>query len=307
MLLMERSTPQKLTILTTFQRRVDRTLEEQLKVVTIGYEGEKRVDRYWKEIAGEYVLFHNFEGMNDVGGSHQIDTIFLCPQFLLVLEIKNMTGNLTIDADKHQLLRIRKTGEIDSFLNPINQVMRHQQYMKRIVERLGIQLPVCSGIIMAHQSAVIGDMPNDVPIFHVSGLAMFIQKMYQQHPRSIAPQHVELIGETLVTMHKPRDWTYPVEIGKVRKGALCGEGHVMKYKSGKFVCFCGEKGVQPLYQGLHDYRLLISEWITNKDFRDFFMIDSSDKANKLLRKLNFYYEGTNKGRRYLIPKEVWRI
>ncbi|MFC7685243.1 hypothetical protein ACFQU5_04630 [Ureibacillus sp. GCM10028918] len=63
---------------------------------------------------------------------------------------------------------------------------------------------------------------------------------------------------------------------------------------------------EPLYQGLHDYRVLFDEWITNRAFREFFFIESGDTANKLLKRMKFYYEGSNKGRRYIIPKDVWR-
>lgn len=58
---------------------------------------------------------------------------------------------------------------------------------------------------------------------------------------------------------------------------------------------------------LHDYRLLLNEWITNREFRDFFLIESEDTVNKILKRLDFHYEGKNKNRRYLIRKDIWRI
>ena len=73
----------------------------------------------------------------------------------------------------------------------------------------------------------------------------------------------------------------------------------------EFECVCGFRSKEPLYQGLSDYRCLISEWITNKEFREFFKIDSEDLVNKLLKRLNLYFEGSTKSRRYLIPGDIW--
>lgn len=80
----------------------------------------------------------------------------------------------------------------------------------------------------------------------------------------------------------------------------------MEYNYGKFSCICGIESKEPLYQGLHDYRVLFDERITNRAFREFFFIDNDSLVNKILKRLEFYYEGKTKSRRYLIPKDIWK-
>ncbi|WP_431027521.1 hypothetical protein [Lysinibacillus sp. LZ02] len=48
------------------------------------------------------------------------------------------------------------------------------------------------------------------------------------------------------------------------------------------------------------YRLLVSEWITNREFRDFMGIRSQDAAVRLLKKLNLEKVGSKRGSKYKI-------
>ncbi|WP_081796905.1 nuclease-related domain-containing protein [Bacillus ndiopicus] len=50
-----------------------------------------------------YFLFHDFQT-----STYQMDTIFLCSIFLLILEIKNITGSIAIDDTTYQFKRRSK-------------------------------------------------------------------------------------------------------------------------------------------------------------------------------------------------------
>lgn len=76
----------------------------------------------------------------------------------------------------------------------------------------------------------------------------------------------------------------------------------MKFYHGDFICpKCSLKDDgKLLYEALNDYHLLLGEWITNKELREFLGITSLYAARRLLKKLDFSFEGENKGRKYLI-------
>lgn len=63
-----------------------------------GFEGENRIDRVWSEIMVPFkpYLFHNYETENEVNYSQQIDTKFLCQTFILLVEIKNIGGQIDL-------------------------------------------------------------------------------------------------------------------------------------------------------------------------------------------------------------------
>ncbi len=57
-----------------------------------GYQGELKVDNEWNELSIpiEYYLLFNYETVNEIGNSHQMDTIMLSPNFIFIVEIKNI-------------------------------------------------------------------------------------------------------------------------------------------------------------------------------------------------------------------------
>lgn len=62
---------------------------EHLRRLQAGFAGEQFVDAKWLELdlPFPHYFLHDFQTMNDFGSTHQMDTVFLCPHFLLILEI----------------------------------------------------------------------------------------------------------------------------------------------------------------------------------------------------------------------------
>lgn len=140
----------------------------------------------------------------------------------------------------------------------------------------------------------------------LAGLRFKLQHWMDIYPVQDSESVISLVKNELLAPHQPRKWQHPSGIVLIQREALCLCGEVMRYEHGDFVCRCGHISREVFYKGLHDYRLLVSEWITSRELRDFFFITSKDIANKLLIRANFYYEGNAKSRRYLIPEGVWR-
>lgn len=311
----ERTVPSKIIVLEAMNRRIDPSHETKnlvsslLRRAEIGHRGEVKVDSLWKEInlPSTSLLFNCYETKNDFGNNHQMDTLFVCPHFILILEIKNVTGRIWYEKEKHQFMREKLNGEISSFQSPFDQVERHADLLERIVQRLGLSMPIHKAIVIAEPSTIIGDIPDEIPIFHAIGLPLEVKKLLLKYKHfSLSSAHFELLADQLQTQHKSSIYIPKFDIPPIRKGAICACGQLTTFKFGKFTCPCGKKSKEPLYQGLHDYRVLISEWISNRDFRTFFFIESEDAASKLLKRMNLSHEGSNRGRRYLIPEQIWK-
>ena len=310
----ERTVSSKIIVLDALKRRIDahhpnhEYVSSLLRRAEVGYQGELKVDRFWKEmiLPQNSLLLHNYEIRNDFGNLHQIDTLFVCPHFILVLEIKNVSGSIWYENNKHQFLRRKKTGEMESFQSPFDQVQRHVEMIERIVGRLGLTIPVHKAVVIAESSTIIGEVPNDFPIFHGIGLPVEIKKLLLKYTNSVlSPIHYEMLAKSIQSLHNPSTYVPRFEIPPLRKGAICECGGRMEYNYGKFLCACGMHSKEPLYQSLHDYRVLVKEWISNREFRDFFSIESQHSASKLLTRLNFDTIGSTKNRSYLIPKDIW--
>lgn len=317
MISIERKYPKKLLILESILRRLPQDNPEyekylrQYKIAKHGYEGELRVDREWKDIQLElkHFLLHSYQTINDHGTTHQIDTIFLSCQFVLLLEIKNISGTLVFDEDKHQFLRTQVDNTIESFYNPIDQIERHAILIKTIMNKMDLYIPIEIAIVIANSATIIGVKPRDTLIFHVSGLRSKVNKLILKHPKPrITLEQLVSFKETLLEMYCDVELLPKFEKSNLVKGAICSNCNSsvpMKYTRGVFCCNrCNFTSRNAIFESLHDYRLLFDEWITNNRVRQFFGIESVYSANKLLKRANLVSYGNNRGRKYLIPNDI---
>lgn len=285
--------------------------QELLRKVSAGFAGELRVDSEWKEvnIPCRYYLFHNLELNNEVGSTHQIDTLFICPYFVFVVEIKNIVGRIDFTKEIHQFTRTTSEGRVDGFKNLFDQVKRHARFLRKLFQKQGVQIPIVHAVISANPNMIMTQGLATQPIFHVSGLAQKLEQLFARYQEAhLDEKKLRYFTKKLAKMHAPKKWEPVLDRTKLRKGVLCPNcayKSAMRYVYGKWFCdTCKNIDSRALLVALHDYRLMISGSISNSQFRDFFEINSAKTVYHNLKLLGFEVIGGNKNRRYLIPEDV---
>lgn len=316
LILLNRKTPNSILTVEALLRRLEPNdfdypyFQDMLKRLKSGYEGEHRVDREWIEMPylDEHYLLLNYEFENEFGHTHQIDTLLLTKNFLLLLEIKNIAGRVEYNEQKHQFLRIKPDGMVNTLTNPFDQLNRHEEFIHRLLAKMKLSLPIEKAIIMANTSTIIGEVPNSIPIFHASGLRFFVKKCLRKYPPKITNHQLEKLAKFFMSQLKPRNYDINISSERIRKGVLCENCNYqveMKYRLGVWTCpKCNVQSEKAFYRALNDYRLLISNQITNQKFREFFNINSHDATTKILDRLNLEKVGKNRGRYYIIPEDI---
>ena len=273
-----------------------------------GYFGEQRIDREFTDFTmlHNHYLLHNVELLTSHGSSHQIDSIVLTSHFLLILEIKNITGTLLYKPDHHEFSRLRKDGIVENFTDPFEQAYRHQLLIERLLRSWRIQLPVEYAVVIANQNAVLDESLRGFPIFHLTGLRRYINNLFLKYPaHDVKLEQVSnhLLG--LIHRHPPKRRI--TDTNRLKKGVLCVKCDFkswMDYQNRSWCCrTCGTRDKNALRWALHDYRLLIGERITNQQFREFVGIESMQVASKILSRLGFEKVGDKRGRFYIIPED----
>lgn len=317
MIVLERQKSMKLLVLEALMRRLpenDKNYEYYKKLYMLankGYEGELLVDREWIEIdvPTPYFILHNLELVNEVGNSHQMDTLFLSPNFVFLIEIKDITGRIDFEPGKHQLIRTNLDGTYESFRNPLDQLERHVNFLGRILTHWNIKVPIESAVVIARNSTIIGNSPPENAILHASGLQAKIHSLFHKYPKQrITRSQIKHLKMQLLNKHIPQLWNPQLSNEILRKGVLCRECEyqvVKSFKYGQFTCsICGDNSEQMLIEALLDFRILHSEWITNKEVREYLGIQSRHAAKRIIKKFSYKHVGSNKGRKYLIPELI---
>lgn len=316
MILLDRKTPKSILLMEALLRRLDPNdsdisyFKDSLVRLKFGYEGEQRVDREWFEMPylAEHYLLMNYEVQNEFGFSHQIDTLLLTKNFLLILEVKNIAGRIDYEELKHQFIRKRTNGTEDVLTNPIDQLNRHEEYFQRLLSKIKCPLPIEKAVVMANQSTIIGNVPNTVAFFHASGLRAFVKKCMVKHHKQITSSQLKKLSKILLSKVESRRYDLNISFDRFRKGVLCENCNhqiQMNYSRGFWHCpKCGTQSKDALLKALDDYRLLISNQITNREFREFFGVESMITASNILTRSPLIPVGNKKGKYYIIPEDI---
>lgn len=269
--------------------------EEQNSRAAAGYMGERQVIRLLGELGDGYRWISGFSYRQ-----HEIDILLITKHCLFCIEVKNITGRLDIESAKSQLLRTRSDGLQDSFNNPAEQVKRHV----RLVDRLTDGIPVIGLVVIANPQTIIGTVPTDIPVLHMSGLSSIIAGWMSDY--GSCKLDVESIYRSFIALHKPALRKLPFSESDFLGGVLCPACYFkvpMFFQHGTFICpSCRLRDKHAYEYTLADYRLLIGETITNQAFRRFCGVKSRDAATRLLRSLERI--GDTRGAVYKIPEQL---
>ncbi|QQP13193.1 NERD domain-containing protein [Lysinibacillus agricola] len=310
-----RDRPLKLLWLEALKRRLSEEdpdfsyYHERLRRVDAGFAGERKVDREWLELVSPYTFFvmHNLILMNSAQHSHQLDTLFICTNFMLVIEIKNISGRLDFDDITHQCIRTKPDGTVEGFPNAITQTLRHLQFLKVISQNYS--LPIEGAVIISNPSTIIAGHPKTIPIFHVSGLQKHLHSLFKKYSQAIlSDKQLTQFVQQLLNRHQPSKTPAPLDPSRFRQGVLCPNCQYksqMHYARGIWICSrCHYASEEIFAEALQDYRYLVRSTITNKQLREFFNIHSSDAANRILKKFQFPFTGSYKNRVYHLPENL---
>ena len=289
-----------------------RKMEEELAKCYAGFRGEQAIDYHLSLLEGDYQIFQDIRLPYKETTYFQLDFLLVTDRFLLIMEVKNITGTLFFDQSFHQLIRTANEKE-EAFADPVLQVKKHKQQLQTWLKNNKLpSIPIETLVVISNPSTLIKTAPQYKEIYrlvtHAANLSTkihsinnrFLNKSYEKNDlrkiiRLLQKQHTDPDYDIL-----QRFQIVPIEI---ETGVLCPECFIspLTRKKGKWLCSNCESLFQNAHiQALIDYRLLIGPTITNKQVRDFLRIPSVSIASKLLNSLQAKSIGKYKDRTYFL-------
>lgn len=130
-----------------------------------GYRGEKAVDFPLSFLPDDaYYILHDLRLWD---GKHffQIDVLILHAKYALILEVKNIVGELYFDIDLHQMIRI-KGEEKEAFPDPILQVNRLKRQLKGwLAVNQFTDIPIYPLVVFNNTKSILRLSPTQIPTF----------------------------------------------------------------------------------------------------------------------------------------------
>ena len=308
MIVLERTIPDDLVGYRFLARRFPTNMEfiEKYRNLSAGLVGELLVDREMDEllINEDYFLFQNYEAKTNAQKTIQIDTLYISRKFILTLEVKNIAGRVRFDQMQHQFIRTKDSGEISGFTNPINQVIRHQQWLQQQLYLIKLQMPIISAVIFTNPSTIISSPPSHIPVFHLNGLRYEFPKWNASYKEHITDFQLQKLKSHLLHQYFRRPFYMPIDNEAIQKNVLCPSCQKSLTFNRDFQCNSCQISTNFVDEVLNEYRVIWGSSISVKELKNYFLFNSSKSAYRFLKFKGF--QKINKGNltRYVIPFNI---
>lgn len=242
----------------------------------------------------------------------EIDSLLLSPRYFLLMEAKNWYGTLYFDAEK-QVIRVGDDGREEGLPNPILQVkLQQHRFRKWLHSHDSPPIPILYFVVISFPSTIVKPLYSHTPIPHEvtnsRNLLFNIQELNRMYSELVVNHKtLEQVSDSIVSDHTPRLVNvlqkFSIDKSELLTGIPCPTcaAFPMIKQHSKWLCSNCQYTVKDAHlSALYDYKLLISDHISNGEARSFLHIDSPYAAKRLLQKGEFPAIGDKKTRKYIL-------
>lgn len=278
-----------------------------------GFRGEKSLRYHLSQLSdSKYYIFHGLRLLYQKY-YFQIDNFLLCSAFGLILEVKNMSGELRFEKNFNQMIQTKKENNSRK-TNPVLQAKVQAIKLKKWLKVYDLpEIPIYYLFVNSNSNTIIVSEPgNERTNQFICNSEFLIEKITQienvNKKEILDSKQLRRIKRLLLAKHTPENpdilQHFNLTLYDILFGVQCPTCNYlpMDYKWGSWNCpQCKEKSKTAHIKAVHDYFLLIKPSITNTEFRQFLYINSMHIAQKLLSSMDLNYTGKFKDRVYHSP------
>lgn len=286
-------------------------LENQLHRKTAGERGEIKMRKKFQE----FHLDENFAALWDIGlvdgdWKTQFDGLVITEKCIIILDSKNVSEDLHFDEKTGEFIRMNSKGQRLILDNPVFQLNKNIQFLKRWLGKRKIDVRVKGLIVYTANQCLFHSKPSGAPICKTYQMNDYLYNILRPLPPDPAPLKINKIKRLIEANHspyvrRPLCETYKIAYGDLQKGVYCADckGYQVARVKRNWVCSgCGAKNSSAHHFALQEYFSYVDDSLSNKEFREFCLLGSAAAANRILTKYDFIITGENKARRYHIKK-----
>ncbi|MGP4073355.1 nuclease-related domain-containing protein [Piscibacillus sp. B03] len=275
-----------------------------------GYKGELALDYFIKFIdQKDYIILHDVR-LPFMNNYFQIDTLILTPNFIVIIEVKNLTGNIRFNHDMGRLYQYMDHEE-RSYQDPLLQVSTQAHQFKSFLYNLGLShIPIESLIVFVNQRASLSE-ERDSRVIYGFQLKQRFDELKGKYESS-NPIKVNALSQKILSQHKPLKLDMLKHLGihleELRNGVICPHclSLPMERKHGRWFCgTCKETSrAEAHIRTFYEHALLTSRTINNSTARNLLNIQSIHTVQKLLKRAGFTSHGETSNRYYTIDADL---
>lgn len=238
----------------------------------------------------------------------QIDILLISPSWCLILEVKNLTGELTFTTKPPQLI-CEKDEQRFAYRSPESQIKQYMFGLKAFLENHHFQVPIFGAIALPFSNAIIKTPPQNTPLIIGREIINYIWSLPKKE--MINPKQ---LGKLIIKQSKGNVWNkfpltkyYEINPSSITPGVECPNcGTIpMKRISRTWLCeSCQKRDMQAHQQALKEYYMLINNHISPREAVQFLRLRNRYEAQRILKANSIRSTGATTALRYELKLNI---
>lgn len=286
-------------------------LEKELFNAEAGIRGEKRLRKKFVEFysAEPFEILWN-TGLTLGNWTVQIDGLLLTPKVAIIIESKNISGELHFDNETREFYCYDAMGVKTVMDNPAVQVEKHIRFMRTWFAENNIRLQVDGLLVFTALKAELCSLPHNIRTCRHHHMTEFLFKIideYQPNPhqnKQSLKKHKKMIEKQLTPyIQKPITVQYSLNTNLFERGIFCEacENFKVNRKQREWRCLnCSTLARNAAEEAVLDYFALFDYGVNNEEMRKFLNVTDRHLVKRLLSHSKFTKDGSRRHSKYTL-------
>lgn len=219
----------------------------------------------------------------------ELDILLITPFGAIILEVKNIVGELAFQENPSQIIQRKENGEINKYPCPATQLNDYKYQLSQFFNDHNIPIPIDGAVIFASRKSFVSTSTNKAKILYKNEIRPYLRKI-QIQKQLLTAEEMERIRRIILKKNDPFTYFpltkyFSINPNELIKGVQCPKCKFIGMKKIKHTWECPKckRKDQTAYRGaISTYLLLYKDSITNKECRDFLKLNNRHEANRIL-------------------------
>lgn len=237
-----------------------------------------------------------------------MDGLLLTRHCAIIIESKNISGQLHFNGQTDEFFRVNSTGEKAVMENPKIQLNKHIRFLTQYFRRNKINLPVSGLVVFTAKDCEFISKPCGVASCKAYQMIDYLLKILQAFPLEAETIKLAKLKKLILTNQTPYKQTplcsyYFIDPKDLQPGVFCQtcKAFTMQRNKRSWICNnCGVGNAAAHLLALQEYFTFVEPTITNQKLRKFCGFTSRAVATRLLGQLDLERTGESKSSSYRI-------
>ncbi|WP_271852349.1 nuclease-related domain-containing protein [Planococcus maritimus] len=241
----------------------------------------------------------------------QMDGLLLTERGAIVIESKNISGQLYFDDDTGEFSRTNTECVKTIMEDPTIQLNKHIRFLTLFFKQQNIDLPISGIVVFTSKQCEFLAKPKKHHICKTYQLVDYLFDILQEFPLKSKPQDLSEIQKLLEQSRtpykrKPLCQLYSIEETELFTGILCTSckslNMMRKHKKGWLCADCQAVDLLAFQHTVQEYFSLINTQLSNRQLRKFCKLESPYVTSRLLKAYDLETAGALHNRTYFLKK-----